>query len=94
MFNYIISPEQLIMIRKEFSDYEVRFTVLLVDEETIIERDRRRPEEYQMKERCIVLLNEFKDHNYPENFILDTSHLSVDETAALVLEDDRFILRR
>ena len=94
MFNYIISPEQLIMIRKEFSDYEVRFTVLFVDEETIIERDRRRPEEYHVKERCIVLLNEFKDHNYSEIFILDTSHLSVDETAALVLEDDRFILLR
>lgn len=94
VFNYIISPEQLNMIREEFSDHEVRFTVLLVDEETIIERDSRRSDEYQMKERCIVLLNEFKDHNYPENFILDTSHLSVDETAALVLEDDRFILSR
>lgn len=66
--------------------------MLLVDEETIIERDKRRPEEYQMKERCIALLNEFKNHNYPENYILDTSHLSAGETAALVLEDDRFIL--
>ena len=45
-----------------------------------------------MNERCTILLNEFKDHNYPENFILDTSHLTADETAALVLEDDRFIL--
>ena len=87
VFNYIISPGQLDMIRKEFSDHEVRFTVLLVDEETIIERDKRRPEEYQMNERCTILLNEFKDHNYPENFILDTSHLTADETAALVLED-------
>lgn len=92
VFNYIISPGQLDMIRKEFSDHEVRFTVLLVDEETIIERDKRRPEEYQMNERCIILLNEFKDHNYPENFILDTSHLTADETAALVLEDEKFIL--
>jgi guanylate kinase len=92
VFNYIISPGQLNMIRKEFSDHEVRFTVLLVDEETIIERDKRRSEEYQMNERCIILLNEFKDHNYPENFILDTSHLTADETAALVLEDEKFIL--
>lgn len=93
VFNYIISPEQLGMIRKEFSDYEIRFAVLLVDEETILARDRRRPEEYQMKERCIVLLNEFKDHNYPADYILDTSHITAGETAASVLKEDRFILR-
>ena len=80
VFNYIISPDQLDMITKEFEGYEIKFTVLLVDEETILARDKRRPEEFQMKERCIVLLNEFKDHNYPEEYILDTSHITVDET--------------
>ena len=92
VFNYIINPEQLDMIRKEFSNCETRFTVLMVDEDTILARDRERSEEYQMKERCIVLINEFKEHNYPEKYILDTSRISVDETVASVLEEDRFIL--
>lgn len=65
-------------------------SALIEGDDLYAQRDKRRPEEYQMKERCIVLLNEFKDHNYPENYILDTSHLSAGETAALVLEDDRF----
>lgn len=93
VFNYIISPDQLEMIKKEFKDYKIKFTVLLVDEETILTRDKRRPEEYQMKERCIVLLNEFKDHNYSEDYILDTSHITVDETVDKVLKEDRFIVR-
>lgn len=92
VFNYIISPDQLDMITKEFEGYEIKFTVLLVDEETILARDKRRPEEFQMKERCIVLLNEFKDHNYPEEYILDTSHITVDETVDSVLKEDRFII--
>ena len=92
VFNYIISPDQLDMIIKEFEGYEIKFTVLLVDEETILARDKRRPEEFQMKERCIVLLNEFKAHNYPEEYILDTSHITVDETVDSVLKEDRFII--
>ena len=91
-FNYIVSPEQLEMIRKEFSNCEIRFVVLLVDEETILARDKIRPAEFQMKERCIILLNEFKEHNYPVKHILDTSHMTVDETVSSVLNDDRFIL--
>lgn len=50
------------MIRNEFSNCEIRFVVLLVDEETILARDKIRPAEFQMKERCIILLNEFKEH--------------------------------
>lgn len=92
VFNYIVSPEQLEMIRNEFSNCELRFVVLLVDEETILARDKRRPAEFQMKERCIILLNEFKEHNYPVEYILDTSHMTVDETVSSVLNDDRFIL--
>ena len=92
VFNYIVSPEQLEMIRNEFSNCELRFVVLLVDEETILARDKRRPAEFQMKERCIILLNEFKAHNYPVKYIMDTSHMTVDETVSSVLNDDRFIL--
>ena len=92
VFNYIVSPDQLDLLKTEFKDYKIRFTVLLVDVETILERDKRRPEEYQMKERCIELLNEFKEHNYSSKYILDTSELTVEDTVQRVLEDGRFEL--
>ena len=92
VFNYIISPDQLEMIKNEFKGYKIKFTVLMVDEKTILERDLRRPEDFQMKERCIVLLNEFKTHNYSEDYILDTSDITVDETVNKVLSEDRFIV--
>ena len=92
VFNYIVSPDQLDLLKTEFKDYKIRFTVLLVDVETILERDKRRPEEYQMKERCIELLNEFKEHNYSSKYILDTSDMTVEDTVVQVLEDGRFEL--
>ncbi|MBQ4271568.1 MAG: AAA family ATPase [Clostridiales bacterium] len=92
VFNYIISPQQLDMIKAEFKDTKIRFAVLMMDEKTVLERDSRRPEEYQMKERCIVLLNEFKEHHYKGDHILDTSDLTVEETVSRIMEDPRFVV--
>ena len=53
---------------------------------------KERPEDVQMKERCIVLLNSFKKKNYDKKHILGTSNLSVDETVNAILTDDKFYL--
>ncbi len=48
-------------MKEEFKDYTIKFVVLLVDEKKIyFLRDKERPEDCQMKERCITLLNNFK----------------------------------
>ena len=80
------------MIKENFSAFEVKFAVLLVDEETLLFRDSQRDEDCQMKERCIVLLNNFKNRNYDRNSILDTSDLSVDETVDIIENDERFVI--
>lgn len=90
IFNYIVTPTPLEMIKKEFENYNRKFVVLLVDEETLISRDKERPEDSQMKERCVVLLNNFKKHNFNSENILDTSNLSVDETLAIIEENNKF----
>ena len=64
----------------------------MVDEKTLILRDSLRDEDCQMKERCVILLNNFKNRNYNENNILDTSNLSVEDSVNTILNDDRFIL--
>ena len=92
VFNYIVTPENLALLKNEFKDYTIKFIVLLVDESTLLLRDKERPKDCQMKERCITLLNNFKNINYNSKNILDTSNLSIDETLNLIENDNRFIL--
>lgn len=92
VFNYIVTPTPLKQMRKEFENYTIRFVVLLVDEKTLLLRDKERPKDCQMNERCIVLLNSFKNNNYNKQNILDTSNIEVNETVNIIENDNRFIL--
>ncbi len=92
IFNYIVTSTPLKQMYEELKDYYIKFIVLLVDEKTLLLRDKERPEDCQMKERCITLLNNFKNNGYNEQNILDTSNFTVDETVAIIENDNRFIL--
>ena len=92
IFNYIVTPSSFNQIKNRFKNYNVKFVVLIVDEETILKRDSQRPEDCQMKERCILLLNSFKNKNYNPQNILDTTNLSIDETVDIILKDDKYNL--
>ena len=92
IFNYIIEPEDLEMFKKQFEKYNIKFVVLLVNEETLLLRDKERPEDCQMNERCIELLNEFKEYNFNQNNIIDTSTMTVDEIVNTINNDDCFII--
>ena len=76
----------------EGEEYDTKFVVLLVDEKTLLLRDKERPKDCQMNERCIVLLNSFKNNNYNKQNILDTSNIEVNETVNIIENDNRFIL--
>ena len=78
IFNYIIKKDKINELKKYFNEF--KFVVLMVDEETILKRDSEIPIDCQMKERCIVLLNSFKNTKYKKDFFLDTTNLSVEET--------------
>jgi shikimate kinase len=92
VFNYIVNPENIEEIKKRFKSYQIKFVVLLADEKTILLRDKNRPEEYQMRERCITLLNSFKSKNFNKNNILDISVLSIEDSLKIIKTDNRFIL--
>jgi len=51
VFNYIIKKDDFNYLKDLFKEYEIRFTVLLVDEKTIIDRDNLRPADCRMGER-------------------------------------------
>ena len=80
------------LIKTKINDYNIKFVVLLVDEATLLLRDKSRPEDCQMKERCITLLNNFKNRNYNPQNILDTTNLSVEEIINIIQNDNKFIL--
>ena len=61
-------------------------SVLLTDEKTLLKRDAERPEDCQMKERCIVLLNSFKEKGYSEKNMLDTTNLTVEEIVDMIAD--------
>lgn len=92
IFNYIINPEDLKLIKSSIDNYDIKFVVLLTDESTLLKRDSKRPIDCQMNERCLVLLNSFKNWYYNSNNILDTTNLSVDETLNIIETENRFIL--
>ena len=92
VFNYIVTPENLELIKTKLNDYNIKFVVLLADEATLLLRDKARPEDCQMKERCITLLNNFKNRNYGPQDILDTTNLSVDEITSIIIKDNIFII--
>ena len=92
IFNYIINPNDLKKIKEEFNRYDIKFVVLFTNEETLLARDRKRPEDCRMNERCIVLLNSFKNKNYDKNNILDTTDLSVEKTIRIIEREDRFTI--
>ena len=92
VFNYIVTPTPLQIMKKEFENYSIKFVVLLVDETTLLSRDKERPEDCQMKDRCITLLNNFKNNNYNNQNIIDTTNLSINETVDIIENDNRFII--
>lgn len=92
IFNYIVNPTPLKQMQEEFKDYDIKFIVLLVDEKTLLLRDKERTEDCRMNERCITLLNSFKNNHYNKQNILDTSNITVNETVDIIENDNRFIL--
>ena len=87
VFNYIIIKKKIEEIRSIFKNVEIKFIVLM-----IIERDKERPEDNQMKDRVLILLESFKKQGFKEENILDTSNMSIEETAKTILENDIFII--
>ena len=94
VFNYIVDLEDLDILQNAFRNYNIKFVVLLASENILLERDSQRPLDCQMKERCITLLNSFKNTNYNPNNILDISYLSIDETFDIIKNNNRFLLNK
>lgn len=93
IFNYVLGKEDVERLKKRFKNVDIKFVCLTVDEKTILQRDKLRPKDCQMGKRCLELLKEMQDENFPENFVLDTTGLSVKQTYEKILSSDRFLIK-
>ncbi len=92
IFNYIINEDNIKRLKEAFKDYKIKYIVLLVTEETLLERDKLRPEDCRMNERCLVLLNNFLKANIDEKYKLYTDNKTVEETVDYIENNNRFIV--
>ena len=92
VFNYIIDDEELTIFKEKYKDIDKKFVCLIVDEETILKRDKERPEDCQMKERCIILLNSFKNKTFDKKYFLDTSNLTIEDTVNEIETNEQYNL--
>ena len=91
VFNYIIDPENFANIHNKISN-PIRFVVLMVGEEEIIRRDQERVADNRMGERCLKLLRQFQEYQYPKDFKLYTDSLSIEECVQEIKDDNRFMI--
>lgn len=92
VFNYILHKNEIENIKRKFSNCEVKFVCLMTDEKTLLNRDKMRIPENQMGERCLVLLNNFKQQNFDKKNIIDSSNLTKEEVCKQILENENFII--
>ena len=86
VFNYIINKKDYEMLKEKFKKYNIIFKVLIVSEEELIRRHNLREIDCRMKERCIVLLNNFKKQSFNKENIIDTTNLTIKETLNKIME--------
>jgi len=92
IFNYIINEEKYKELKEKFKDYDAKFVVLLVDEETIVKRDQLRKEEDRMNERSLKLLRNFLEKNYPEDNKLFTTNQTVEESVNEIIKSKKYMM--
>lgn len=79
-------------LKSVFENVETKFVVSLVNEETILKRYKERPKKYQMKERCILLLNDFLNNDYADSYILHTDNLTINKTIDEILNNKKYLI--
>lgn len=85
VFNYIINKDNYLMLKEEFKNHQVIFKVLLVSEEELLRRDKLREKENRMNERCLVLLKQFINQDFNDEFIVDSTNLNIEETLERII---------
>ena len=92
VYNYIINKQELDKIKNNFPNSRIKFIILIASPEILVKRDKERPEDCQMGERVLILLNQFLNEDFDKKWILDTTNLSIDEIVDKIKNSDEYII--
>ena len=99
VIDYVAFPKKIKWFAQELKNSEVKivYVVLLADKETIKFRDRLRPEEEQMGQRSLILLDEFEnDTEIRDVHKLYTHQYKLEQLSEVIeeiLKNDKYTLR-
>ena len=92
VFNYIINPHDIEKIKSKFKQYPIKFIILISETNILIERDKKRPVDCQMGNRCLILLEYFKQKYLNSKNFLDTTSLTVEEIVNLINNSNKYLI--
>lgn len=90
IFNYVISPDDLCVLKMHFKKFGMKLISLMCDEKTLMSSGVLRSTYCQMYNCCIELLNEFKNYNYDKKYLLDITSASILELAKTIESSNNF----
>lgn len=97
VIDYITFPNEAMWLYKHLKNLsvEISYIVLWTDQQTLLKRDKLRPVNVQMKDRCLTLHNQFLKANIDKRHLLDTTNYSPNEVSFItnkIMTDPLFIL--
>lgn len=86
--DYVTFPKEAAWFHENLKNLHVHvvYVVLWADYNTLIKRDEMRKPEYQMGDRCLLLVEEFKKSGLDEKHLLETSRKTTKDMAYIVEE--------
>jgi len=98
VIDYVVFPDDARWLSENIKELNavVKYVVLWVDKDTLIQRDNMRKEEHRMGERCLTLFDEFLESGLDKKHFLNTSELtSIDDyVIKTILNNKRFCIDR
>lgn len=79
-------------MKEKFSEYKIKFVVLMANEDTIVKRDLEREEDCRMGKRAIELLQNFRNKEIERKYIIETDNLNIDEIINIIDKNDKFYI--
>ncbi|MEC0091938.1 AAA family ATPase [Paenibacillus macquariensis] len=88
VIDYVTFPDEAYWLKDKLKGLteNIVYVVLWTDHETLLKRDQLRLPEHQMGERCLILIEEFKESGFKDIHLLDTSQTNAD-AIHLVIEE-------
>lgn len=93
IFSHALSGEEIKEIIKDLKTEEIKVVYLKADLKTLELRNRTRSIEDQARASLKEELDFFSKLKIDSNFILDTSKLSLSQTAKAIISEKRFIIK-